>query len=88
MQVSAIVPFTKKPTFLENPIDSYLIVAAPDQTQHLIRTFTTVEQLQDYDRKFRELGYRLKNCDLYPNGKREGGIALWHFDTDFELQIK
>lgn len=80
------MPYTKKPGYVENNVENFIIISACDMTKHIIRTFTTIKQLQGYDRKFNELGYRLKNCDLYPAPKRDGGIALWHFDTDFELK--
>ena len=68
-------------------MENYLIVAGSDMTQHQVRTFKTDEQLQAHNREFNEEGFRLKNCDLYPTPKREGGVALWHIDTDFELKI-
>lgn len=40
------------------------------------------------DDQFNQLGYKIKNADLSSIPKKEGGIALWHFDTDFDLKIQ
>lgn len=39
------------------------------------------------DYELNQLGFKIKNADLSSIPKKEGGIALWHFDTDFDLKI-